>query len=141
MGRPRAVRAGKGLGKSEESSILKSQINNYPLEPLSESEAVRKVWASLASATQHGHTETWQGKQLVGRPGVQMCFSALRGPLNSEAASFPPPALSAQKTWNCRGNRGWERSAPQQREYGLGALSAFEEGTRNERPTLPVKLK
>lgn len=63
MGRPRAVRACKGLGKSQESLTLKTQINNHPLQSPSDSES--KVWVSLASGTQHSHAEMCQGKQLV----------------------------------------------------------------------------
>lgn len=61
MGRPRAERAYKGLGKSQESLTLKIQINNQPLQSPSDSKS--KVWVSLASGTQHSHTEMCQGKQ------------------------------------------------------------------------------
>lgn len=63
MGRPRAVRACKGLGKSQEPLTLKTQINNHPLQSPSDSES--KVWVSLASDTQHSHAEMCQGKQPV----------------------------------------------------------------------------
>lgn len=39
---------------------------------------------------------------------------------HSKAASFPPSALIAQKTRNCRRNKAWESSAPQERTYGMG---------------------
>lgn len=63
MGRPRAVRTCKGLGKSQESLTLKIQINNHLLQSPSDSKS--KVWVSLASATQHSHAEMCQDKQPV----------------------------------------------------------------------------
>lgn len=63
MGRPRAVGTCKGLGNSQESLTLKTQINNHPLQSPSDSKS--KVWVSLASGTQHSHAKMCQGKQPV----------------------------------------------------------------------------
>lgn len=147
MGRPRAVTAGKGLRKIQESLTVKSQISKYPLKPPSDPEAAGKVGASLPSATQGGHAEMGQGKQLAAdsREEDQGCrYASLPSEVpQTQGGNFLSSYRSAcsEDLKLPRERAGKAQHDSRGRVFGWKSSSASEEAIRSETATLSVKIK